>query len=742
MAPSNWSPNQYPIARRADHFDTWKSEKNGDVKVHDPYIWLETYSDETEKWIDAQGAVTSKFLSQYPDSQKLRDSLTRNMDYVKFSAPAFKRDGRWYWYYNSGLQAQSVLYRSKTSDLPNFTDATTTDATVGEIFFDPNLLSSDGTAAIYTTAFSHSAEYFAYAISLSGSDFSTIYVRPTSNPLAKATDNPLRDDPGRLPEVVRFVKFSSITWTHDNKGFFYQRYPSREEHGSATDDKAGTETTQDLDAKLYYHRIGTQQSEDILVVEDPENREYMFGIEVTEVDGRYLILTVSRDTSRKNLLWVADLTQNEIGPNIKWNKIIDKFDAEFGYIANDGTKFYLQTNKDAPQYRVVEIDLTDPSRNLREFIPENKDAHLGTILAVADDKFVVVYKRNVIDELYIYSSAGKEIERLAADFVGTIEVSGHRERPWFFASFMGFTTPGTKYQYDFRKPNDAWSVYRTTQFQGLDLDEFITKQVWYNSKDGTRVPMFIVRHKDTPLDGTAPVFQYGYGGFSISIGPSFSSSILSIIKGYGLIYAVANIRGGAEFGEEWHLAGTRERKINVFDDFIAATQYLVANKVAAPDKVVINGGSNGGLLVAACINIAPEGTFGAAVAEVGVLDMLKFSQFTIGKAWTSDYGDPQAPHDFDFIYPISPMHNVQPGKKLPATLLMTADHDDRVVPLHSFKHAAVLQHAAPQNEQPLLIRIDRKAGHGAGKSTEKRIEDAVAKYGFIAQTLGLKWRDS
>ncbi|KAF8576207.1 hypothetical protein K439DRAFT_1649348 [Ramaria rubella] len=735
MAPTPWTPNAYPYARRSDHYDTWKSEKNGEVKVHDPYQWLEQDSEEREKWIDAQVCLTTKFLEQDSNREKLEALLTKNTDYAKFSAPSLKRDGRWYWSYNSGLQAQAVIYRSKTSLLPDFSNQTETDG-AAEVFFDPNLLSSDGTAAISTAAFSRSGEYYAYGISLSGSDFATVYVRPTSKPLIKAADDPL-NDPGRLPDRIRFVKFSSITWTHDDKGFFYQRYPSREEHGDATEDKAGTETTQDLDAKVYYHKLGTAQTEDILVLEDRENREYMFGIDVSEVDGRYLILEISRDTSRKNKLWIADLNENEIGPDIKWNKIVDTFEASYRYVANDETKFYIKTNKDAPQHRIVQLDLIDPN-SLVELIPEDKDAHLEEVFAVSGDKFAVVYKRNVKDELYIYSFTGERIERLATDFVGTIDISRpKRENPWFFATLTGFTTPGTVQKYDFSAElGTKWSVYRTTKVKGLIPEDFVAEQVWYTSKDQTRVPMFIVRHKSTPLDGTAPAFQYGYGGFSIPISPAFSSSILTAIQAYGFVYAVPNIRGGSEFGEEWHLAGTRERKINVFNDFIAATQFLVSNRYAAPGRVAINGGSNGGLLVAACTNLAPEGTFGAAVAEVGVLDMLK-----VGKAWTSDYGDPQDAHDFDFIYPISPVHNVPENQIIPPTLLMTADHDDRVVPLHSFKYAAALQHAAAGNPHPLLIRIDRKAGHGSGKSTEKRIKDAVARWCFVAQTLGLKWQD-
>jgi prolyl oligopeptidase len=376
-------------------------------------------------------------------------------------------------------------------------------------------------------------------------------------------------------------------------------------------------------------------------------------------------------------------------------------------------------------------------------IPEVKDAYLDDITAVGNDKLAVVYKRNVIDELYLYSMEGKQLTRLAPDFVGSTEVNGRRAQSHFFVFLTGFTNPGIVARYNFDEPREdkRWSIYRSTITKGLVPDEFSAEQVWYEGKDGTRVPMFIVKHKSTKSDGTAPAIQYGYGGFSISLSPSFSPTILTFIKAYGAIYALPNIRGGGEFGEEWHLAGTKERKINVFNDFIAATEYLVKNKIAAPGKVAINGGSNGGLLVAACVNIAPEGTFGAGVAEVGVLDLLKFADFTIGKAWTSDYGNPHDPHDFDFIHPISPLHNVPTDKILPPLLLMTADHDDRVVPLHSFKHAATLQHTLAHNPHPLLIRIDKKAGHGAGKATEKRIQDAADKWGFVAQSLGLKWQD-
>jgi len=354
-----------------------------------------------------------------------------------------------------------------------------------------------------------------------------------------------------------------------------------------------------------------------------------------------------------------------------------------------------------------------------------------------------VYKRDVKDEVYIHSlKDGKRITRLAPEFVGEAETRGQRQYPWFFAHFATFTNPSLIYQYRFDdtlKEAEKWRSLRAAKVKGLLPDDFISEQVWYKSKDGTKVPMFIVRHRDTPLDGTAPAFQYGYGGFDISIGPFFSGDILTFVQKCKGVLAVPNIRGGGEFGKEWHLAGTRERKVNCFDDFIAASEYLVKNKYAAADKLTINGGSNGGLLVAACVNRAPPGTFGAAIAQVGVLDLLKFNQYTIGRAWTSDYGDPQDPEDFDFIHPISPLHNIPTDRTLPPTILFTADHDDRVVPLHSFKHAATLQYLHAKNPNPLLIRLETKAGHGSGKSTEQMIINSTDKFAFIVHTLGLKW---
>lgn len=742
MAPNAWIPNSYPQSRRSDHVDVYKSKEKGTVNVPDPYNWLEENSEETTRWVTEQEKYTREYIRSSPAWKRVEADIRKITDYPKFSAPSFKYDERWYWYYNSGLQAQSVIWRSKKKELPDFSKP---ESEIGEVFFDPNLLSEDGTASIRTTAHSKDGKYFAYGISRSGSDFFTIYVRPTSSPLAQKEGEPrVSHDDGRLPEEIRFAKFCLITWTHDSKGFFYQRYPERVSHGDASSDKAGIETTSDVDAELYYHRVGTPQSDDILVIKDPEHPDWMWSAAVSEVDGRYLELTIAKDSSRKYLVWVADLQENEIGPNLKWTKLINEFDASYEIIGNDGTLFYLTTNKGAPREKIVTIDIADPKFTQRDLVPEQKDSKLVVGMLV-NDYIVIVYKKDVKDGIYIHSlKDGKRITRLAQDFVGETAVWGKRRQPWFFAILTSFTNPSLIYQYRFDdalKEEEKWRQLRATEIRGLDPDEFISKQVWYESKDGTKVPMFIVRHKDTPLDGTAPGYQYGYGGFNISINPFFSGAILKFVQECKGILAIPNIRGGGEFGKEWHLAGTRERKVNCFDDFIAASEYLVKNKYTAANKLTIAGGSNGGLLVAACVNRAPPGTFGAAVAEVGVLDLLKFDQYTIGRAWTSDYGDPQKPEDFDFIYPLSPLHNIPTDRVLPPTILFTADHDDRVVPLHSFKHAAALQYLHPNNPNPLLIRLEVKAGHGSGRSTEQMIISGTDKFAFIVHALGLKWGD-
>nr|QKM76213.1 prolyl oligopeptidase [Lepiota venenata] len=723
MPPTLWTIAKYPSARRSDHVDVYKSALKGKVHIPDPYQWLEGNSEEVDDWMTAQAAFTRAYLDQNQGSHELEDKFRANLNYAKFSAPTLLDDGHWYWFYNSGLQSQSVIYRSKEPALPDFSKE---DKDIGDVFFDSNVLSTDGSAVVAVCRFSPCGKYFAYAISHLGGDFSTIYIRPTSAPLSQATT--IEDDKGRFQDEVKRFKFSSVTWTKDSKGFLYQRFPARDPNA---------ERTADRDAMICYHRIGTPQSDDIIVYQDKEHPEWVFDTYASD-DGKYLFLYQYKNTAKLNFVWVTELDEGGIKPEIQWRKIINEYVADYSIITNHGPLLYARTNLDAPQYKLVTINLSKGGETF-DLIPEAKDAKLVQVTCVNREYFVAIYKRNAKDEIYLYSKDGAQLERLAENFVGASTIVNREKQHHFFITMAGFDTPGTIARYDFTAPeSQRFSILRTTKVNGLNPDEFESRQVWYDSHDGIKVPMFIVRHKSTQFDGTAAAIQYGYGGFAISADPFFSPIILTFLQMYGAILAVPNIRGGGEFGEEWHKSGRRENKGNSFDDFISAAQFLVKNKYAAPGKVAISGASNGGFLVCGSIVRAPEGTFGAAIAEGGVADLLKFYKFTGGKAWTSEYGDPRVPEDFDFIHPLSPLHNVPTDKALPATLLMTNAADDRVVPMHSLKFIATLQHNLPHNPNPLLFRVDKTwLGHGYGKSTDRHIKDAADKWGFVVQSLGL-----
>lgn len=761
---ASWDPaaTPYPSARREEHYDTYRSAATKEeVKVHDPYVWLEkppSESEETKKFVEEQAALTASFLKKDPNRDRFRDRLTQAYDYARFSCPSLKKDGYYYWSYNSGLQAQALIYRTKKSDLPDtFPDQDTSSG--GSLFFDPNRLSSDGTASLSATAFSETGKYYAYGISRSGSDWFSIYVRRTDTPhkeLAAEAEIPAEgQDDGRLEDVVRHAKFSGITWTHNDAGFFYQRYPSAIDHKSDTADVAGTETDSNENAMVYYHRLGTSQDEDVLIFKNPDAPDHMFGTEITD-DGRYLILGTHKDTSPSSKTWIADLKNIDLkgaskSLDIDWTKVVDEFGARHDYIANDGSRFYFMTNQNAPCYKMVAYDLGKPEQGFTDLIAEDPESILTSAFVVNQDELLVVRSRDVKDELHVHTlQTGEKKGRIAANLIGDFaQFTGRREHSEIFFKMTGFSNPGLVYRYDFKKQSrtdkgsaEGEKLFRSTVVNGLKPEEFETEQIFYSSKDGTKVPMFIVTPSGAPKDGSAPLLLYGYGGFSISMTSFFSVEMLTFIKAYGGRLAVANIRGGAEYGEEWHEAGTKERKQNVFDDFQYAAKYLTQHKYTSPSKLAIYGGSNGGLLTAACANQAPE-LFGCVLAAVGVLDMLKFHRFTIGKAWCSDYGCADDPTDFDYLIKYSPVHNVKKvdGQTYPPTMLLTGDHDDRVVPLHSFKHAATLQHVLADNSNPLLLRVQLKAGHGAGKSTQQRIEEAVDRFGFAALTMNLDYQE-
>ncbi|KAJ3416866.1 hypothetical protein HDV05_008451 [Chytridiales sp. JEL 0842] len=674
---------------------------------------------ETKKFVDDQNALFQDFIKEKADIRnKYSARLTELFNYERYGCPT-KNGDAYYYFHNSGLQAQSVLYKMDTLD------------SKPKSFLDPNTLSSDGTVSLNTYSFSESGKYFAYALSQSGSDWVKIHVKETRDDAV----GDFEDKP------VEWAKFTSISWTHDDKGYFYVRYKKPEK---VADDKAGTETDESKNQILAYHRIGTPQSEDIICLQAIENPEHMYGVSVT-ADGRYVVLKTSESCDPKNLVSVCDLQEQFGGNSIKgvpvFKSIVKDWLAEFDVIANIGTVFYFQTTLDAPKSRIVKYDLSKPELGFVELIPEAEDM-LSFTSVVDHDKLVLVYMKDVKHVIKLYDlKTGKPLtpETLSLP-VGSIikSMSGKEKDSEMFFLSASYLSPGTIYRYDFKK--NVQSVFREIVAKDYDSSKFQTEQVFYSSADGTKIPMYIISKKNSPRNGNNPTILYAYGGFNISVTPSFSVAWLTFIDKFDGVVAVANIRGGSEYGEEWYKAGRLEKKQNCFTDFQYAAKHLFSLGVTKPEKLCINGGSNGGLLVGACVNQAPD-LFALGMADVGVMDCLRYHKFTIGSAWKSDFGDPDKPEDFDYIIKWSPLHNVNPNKVYPAVLLLTADHDDRVVPLHSLKLMATLQHTLPNNPNPLMIRVNTKAGHGAGKSTQQYIEEYADKITFLAAVLKAEWKD-
>lgn len=680
-------PN-YPPARKADQVDDYHG-----VKVADPYRWLEDLdSEETRKWVEAQNKLSFGFLDSIPARTTVKDRLTKLWNYEKYGIPA-KEGNRYFYTRNSGLQNQAVLYTVTSLDAQP------------QMVLDPNTLSADGTVALSGTEVSPDGKLLAYSLSASGSDWQEWKVRDVE------TNKDLSDH-------LKWVKFSDVSWTPDGKGFFYSRYD---------EPKGDTLKAVNYFQKVYYHKLGTPQSEDVLVYERPDQKDWLFGGSVTD-DGNYLIITVYQGTDVKTRAYYKDLREKDAAVV----KLLDEFDAAYYFVGNEGSRFFFQTDLESPRGRIIEIDTKNPARsNWKVVVPEAKETLQS--VSFVNNKFILNYLKDAYTQVKIYGTSGKLVNEVKFPGIGTANgFAGKATDKETFYAFTGFTEPTTIYRYDMVTGKSTIFRQPKVDFNPADYE---TKQVFYKSKDGTTVPMFITHKKGLKLDGSNPTYLYAYGGFNISMTPGFSVSNLVWME-MGGVYAQANLRGGGEYGEDWHQAGMKLKKQNVFDDFIAAAEWLIANKYTSTPKLAIGGGSNGGLLVGAVMTQRPD-LFGAALPAVGVMDMLRFQKFTIGWAWVSDYGSSENPAEFKALYAYSPLHNIKPGTSYPPTMITTADHDDRVWPGHSFKFAAALQ-AAQAGDAPILIRIETKAGHGAGKPTSKIIEEAADRWAFLVKIFDMK----
>lgn len=671
---------KYPATRKDDSVTDDYFRR----KISDPYRWLEDdQSAETRAWVVEQNRVTSAYLSQIPDREKFKKRLSTLFNYERYTPP-FKEGGKYYYFKNDGLQNQSILYAQEKLDGP------------ATLVLDPNKFSADGTTSLGEMDFSRDGRYLAYSTSKGGSDWRTIVVKDMRTG-------------EMLPDVIEWVKFSGISWK--GNGFYYTRYPEPQKGDEL---KAANKF-----GAVYYHALGTSQSADLLIYDDKSNPDRSFGGATTE-DERFLIINGWESTSG-NMLAVKDLSMR----SDLFVTISGSFDKDFSVVDNIGDQLLILTNHNAPNQQLILVDPANPAeKDWKTLIAEDENDVLQSV-SLCGGKILCTYLHNAASSLRAYDLSGKLIREVALPEIGSVGgVSGKAGDSQAFFSFTSFLRPSTVYSLDMNTLNISVFKAPTLDF---NPELYTTEQVWYNSKDGTRVPMFITHRKDMRFDGSNPTLLYGYGGFNISLTPSFSASRAALLESNG-VYAVANIRGGGEFGEKWHRAGTKCQKQNVFDDFIAAAEYLITKKYTASSKLAIQGGSNGGLLVGACLTQRPD-LYRVCFPQVGVLDMLRYHQFTIGYAWATDYGRSDVPEEFNCLIKYSPLHNVK-EVAYPATMVTTADHDDRVVPAHSFKFAATLQEKQ-QGNNPVLIRIETSAGHGAGKPTAKIIEEAADILAFM-----------
>ena len=678
----------YPDAPEGNQVDDYHG-----TKIADPYRWLENSdSPETIDWIKKENAISLPYLEKLPSRPDFQERITKLLKFERYSPPYWE-GGRYIYEKNDGLQNQDVIYTVK-----ELTDAP-------QVVLDPNKLATDGTISVSVTALSNDGRFFAYGLESSGSDWNEIHVRDLQ------TDQ-------ELPDLVRWVKFSGISWTKDNRGFFYTRYP-------APTSASGQKLDSLRDPKIYYHQLGDSQDKDRLIYGRPDHPEWLLHAS-TSKNGRYLIITASENTVPRNAVYVVNLVDPS-HPQLDsaLRPVFAQLDAQYEGFSVVGDRLFLRTDRNAPRYKVIAVDLSHLDQPVADdVIAESKD--LLEQAEVVGGKLVLSYLVDAKNQLKIASLDGKPEAEVPLPTLGSVAaLSGDQDRAELFYSFDSFVFPATIYRYDVS--NGKNEVFRKPSVP-ISSDDYETEQIFYHSKDGTRVPMFIVHRKGIKLDGTNPGLLTGYGGFNISIKPTFSYSYFTWVEKGG-VFAEPNLRGGGEYGQDWHQAGTKERKQNVFDDFIAAAETLIAKKYTSSKHLGILGGSNGGLLIGACLTQRPD-LFGATVPAVGVLDMLRYQDFTIGSAWISDYGSSDSPEDFKYLIKYSPLHNIHSGTCYPPTLVTTADHDDRVVPGHSFKFAATLQ-AAQSCENPILIRVDTKAGHGGGKPIAKIIEERADQLAFL-----------
>jgi prolyl oligopeptidase len=681
---------EYPKPRKSDQVDDYHG-----VSVSDPYRWMEDapLNSETNAWIESENKLTSAYLETIPQRAAIKQRLTELWNYERYSAPSKITDGFYIYSKNDGLQNQSVLYRAKSIDDP------------GTVFFDPNKLTADGTAALSGSSFTDDGKLWAYGVARSGSDRTEWKIMNTQT--------------GEyLSDTLRPNRQGGVSWLKDNSGFFYSRFPDAAEGAELK----GANKFQ----KIYFHKLGTPQTDDYVVYERPEDGELFTGGGVTE-DGNWLIIQVAKGTERMNMVYVKNLSM-EKAPIIP---VVDDRLNSFSYVGNDGPVFYFETDKDAERGRLVSVNVLDKTPVWKEIVPQAAET-LNNV-SMINDQFVLSYFKDAYTQIKIVDKNGKFVRDVKLPGIGTAGGFGGKQKDTeTFYGYSSYNAPPTIYRYDMKTGKST--LFRQAKVK-FDPSQFEVKQVFYTSKDGTKVPMFITYKKGIKLDGTNPTLLYGYGGFNIPMTPGFSVSRVVWME-MGGIYAVACIRGGSEYGKSWWANGAKLKKQNVFDDFIAAGEYLIKEKYTSTPILAIQGGSIGGLLVGAVLNQRPD-LFGAALPAVGVMDMVRFTKFTVGAAWKSDYGSPDDPTEFKALYAYSPLHNIKPGTKYPATLVTTADTDDRVFPAHSFKYAAALQ-AAQAGDAPVLIRIETKAGHGAGKPTSKQIEEAADIYGFLVKNLGME----